>query len=276
MVVVVVGPGGVQVPDGSRRVPPVLAAAALDGIDDSPAVAELWRAVMVAAGGRRCAAIVVEHPPDWPPRRIATIVAAARIVAGRVVARAGAAPDVEPFGPGVRVPRWWPAVGAAGIVALVGLAAVMPRHPPTPQPSSAVLVEGRVAVRILSDWTVQRITAGPGSRRVQVNAPEPDVALHITQAYAPEATQADTAVTLRRAIAQEPAGVFVDFRGDALVEGREAVSYSEIRPGRLIRWAVMAVGATRISIGCQSPPDRTDAVGAACAEAIRSGSESAG
>ncbi|MCB1288662.1 MAG: type VII secretion-associated protein, partial [Mycobacterium sp.] len=96
------------------------------------------------------------------------------------------------------------------------------------------------------------------------------VALHITQSYAPEATPEQTAEVLARAIAREPAGVFTDLRPDGRVAGRPAVTYTEARPGRIIRWAVLSSGPTRISIGCQSPPGREDSITAVCDDAVRS------
>jgi type VII secretion-associated protein (TIGR03931 family) len=135
-------------------------------------------------------------------------------------------------------------------------------------------VEGRVEVRVPPHWIIERIIGGPGSRRVQVSSPaQADVALHITQSYAPESTLAQAAEILRRAIAGESAGVFVDFRATDAVVGRPAVTYREVRPGRVIRWTVLPAGATRISIGCQSPPTAQGAVQAACDEAVRSARE---
>jgi len=150
-------------------------------------------------------------------------------------------------------------------------AAPEPTAPEPAAPEPTALVEGRVVVRVPPDWTIQRITGGPGSRRVQVNSPsQPGVALHITQSYAPGTTLADAADLIGRAIAGQPAGVFVDLRAADNVAGRSAVTYQEVRPGRVIRWTVLPAGAVRIGIGCQSPPAGEDAVRAACAEAVRS------
>jgi len=137
-----------------------------------------------------------------------------------------------------------------------------------------ILVEGHIAVGIPPHWIVERVTGGPGSRRVQVSsAADADLALHITQSYAPETTLAEAAAVLRRGIAEQDPGVFVDFTPADEIAGRSAVTYREIRPGRVIRWAVVLAGPTRISIGCQSAPDRPDAIREACEQAVRSARE---
>ena len=285
-----IGPRTVRVRSGGSgaRPPGALVAAALEWIDDpvglfegAPvAVADLWREVMVAAV-EPCDSLVVVHPPGWPDPRVARVLAAADTVADRVVAvRSGewTPPQSGPERPEpARGRSRWPVLIPVTAIALLG--AVVPLRPdssPPPDPSPPAdpvtsLVEGRVAVRIPRLWSVERITGGPGSRRVQVSSPsQADVALHITQSYAPEATPGETARVLATAIAREPAGVFRDFRPDGRVGGRPVVTYTEARPGRVIRWTVLSSGPTRISIGCQSPPGREDLIAGACDEAVRS------
>ena len=175
-------------------------------------------------------------------------------------------------------PRWRPAIRAV-LTGLIVVAWRTPGRAPVPaQPVAAAdstsLVEGRIAVAIPPHWLVQRITAGPGSRRVQVSSPaDADLALHITQSYAPETTLAEAAEVLGRAIADQPPGVFVDFRLADDVAGRPAVTYREVRAGRVIRWSVVLDRSTRISIGCQSAPGHEDNVRAVCDQAVRSAHE---
>jgi type VII secretion-associated protein (TIGR03931 family) len=162
---------------------------------------------------------------------------------------------------------------------VLGIAGGMVRRPPVVSPAAdsaqtAILVEGRIAVAVPRHWIVERITGGPGSRRLQVSsAADADLALHITQAYAPETTLAQTAAVLRRGIAEQAPGVFVDVNPADYVAGRPAVTYREIRAGRVIRWVVVVAGPTRISIGCQSAPDRQDAIRKPCEQAVRSAEE---
>jgi type VII secretion-associated protein (TIGR03931 family) len=310
MTVLEVGPDTVRVLSGGtgRPVPDALVAAALTWIDDpvgllgeSPvAVADLWHAVMATVIGPDCESVVVVHPQDWPAPRISRVLAAANAFADRVAARGQAegqaecqaegqaerTPDVAqgppdasqndpPDGHPVKRPRRrWPLPVAVAATVLIGAIAWTRPGPMPAVAESAVLVEGRVQVRVPPHWAVERIVGGPGSRRVQVSSPaQADVALHITQSYAPESTPAEAAEVLRRAIAGQPAGVFVDFRATDVVAGRPAVTYRELRPGRVIRWTVLAAGAARISIGCQSPPAAQGAVQAACEEAVRSARE---
>lgn len=308
MTVLAVGPETVRVLSGGtgRAVPDALVAAALTWIDDpvgllgeSPvAVADLWHAVMATVIGPDCESVVVVHPQDWPAPRISRVLAAANAFADRVVASVqaegqldwtpdgaqcppDALPNHPPDGDPGRRPRRrrWPLPVAVAATVLIA-AIAWTRPGPTPAvpesavPESAVLVEGRVQVRVPPHWAVERIVGGPGSRRVQVSSPaQADVALHITQSYAPESTPAEAAEVLRRAIAGQPAGVFVDFRPTDVVAGRSAVTYRELRPGRVIRWTVLPIGATRISIGCQSPSAAEGAVQSACEEAVRSARE---
>lgn len=293
-----VGPDTVRVLAGGtgRPVSGELVAAALTWIDDpvgllgeTPvAVADLWHAVMATVVGQDCESVVVVHPQDWPAPRVSRVLAAANAFTDRVAAvsrtdRVAAVsgtdgaqaqpPDRHREPRRRRRSRLLP-VAAVAVIALI--AAVGWNRPglQAAAPGPAVLVEGRVEVGVPPDWIIERIISGPGSRRVQVSSPaRADVALHITQSYAPESTLGETAEILRRAIAGQAAGVFVDFRATDAVAGRPAVTYREVRPGRIIRWAVLPAGATRISIGCQSPPTAQGAVQAACDEAVRSARE---
>ncbi|MDT5222094.1 MAG: hypothetical protein QOF15_4199 [Mycobacterium sp.] len=171
--------------------------------------------------------------------------------------------------------------GAAGVVlTVVGLAvaamtAVNPAEPPgvpgTQTASTTVLVEGRVALTIPAGWLTQRVTAGPGSARVQVSSPsDPEVALHVTQSPTPGETLAGAADRLRQAVDTAPAGVFVDFNPAGVSAGRPAVTYREVRATHDVRWTVLLDGSVRISIGCQSRPAAHDAVRDACEQAVRS------
>ncbi|MEI7544406.1 MAG: type VII secretion-associated protein [Mycobacteriaceae bacterium] len=145
---------------------------------------------------------------------------------------------------------------------------------PAADAQAGSLVEGRIAVAIPSGWIVERVTGGPGSRRVQVRSPaDADLALHITQSYAPETTLAQAAEVLGRALADQAPGVFLDFSPADQVAGRPAVTYREVRVGRVIGWSVVLAGSTRISIGCQSAPGREDGIRADCERAVRSAHE---
>jgi type VII secretion-associated protein (TIGR03931 family) len=183
--------------------------------------------------------------------------------------------------PAATPPRPWrgPALAAASValtVCAIGVATERNRAPTTAlEPVN--LVEGRVTLRIPPQWTVARITAGPGSRRIQASSPsEPGVALHATQSYAPGETLDRTADILRQAIAEQPRGVFVDFNAADRRAGRPAVTYREVRVGRDIRWTVVLDGSTRISVGCQSAPGREDTVADPCEKAIESAHELTG
>ena len=285
--------------EGDGRGAQTLVDAAIGWIDDPVglfeerpvAVAELWRSLMVTMVGEQCDSIVVVHPPDWPRHRIDRVVAAANTVAEHVEAVSrdrwrievddgpwedGPVDDGRPVGPRR------PLVTALLAALLVASAVVVPavvvlaaRVPPAPKDAPGIaVVEGRMAARIPAHWRVERVTGGPGSRRLRVSPPQdPAIALHLTSSYAPETTLEQAADVLGRAIAGEIPGVFVDLRVAAQVAGRPAVTYREVRPGRVIAWSVVLNGATRISIGCQSPPGREADVRAACDEAVRSARE---
>jgi type VII secretion-associated protein (TIGR03931 family) len=133
------------------------------------------------------------------------------------------------------------------------------------------LVEGRVAVEVPARWTVERITSGPGSARVQVVSPtNPSEAIHVTQSRVPDAQTLDAAAeALRAALADQPEGVFVDFAGLDERAHRPAVTYSEIRADRRIDWTVLLDGGLRIAIGCQGSVQHAGPE-AVCDQAIRS------
>lgn len=176
---------------------------------------------------------------------------------------------------------WAPLVAAAAVVVAMSAVGFAESRrggdARIPVVDTVGLVEGRVALRIPSDWEVTRITAGPGSRRVQIRSPaDAFAALQLTQSYAPGDGLDTTAGVLRRAVDEQPAGVFVDFNGSDRRGGRPAVTYREVRPGREIRWSVILDGATRISIGCQSAPGRESSVAQACEQAISTAHEALG
>ena len=160
--------------------------------------------------------------------------------------------------------------------ASTGIALLLPDAAPPVAVESVSVVEGRVALRVPAGWSVRRVTAGPGSARVEIGSPgDPAAALHVTQAYTPDTTLEATVTVLRRAAAALPRGVFTDIAPTEL-HGRAALAYREIRPGRVIDWSVLLDGDTRIAIGCQSAAGREDTVRAPCEQAILSARELVG
>jgi type VII secretion-associated protein (TIGR03931 family) len=157
---------------------------------------------------------------------------------------------------------------AVPVVAGVGHRGVAPM---TAAPTT-FLVEGRVALSVPANWTVQRVLAGPGSARVQVTSPtDPEAALHVTQSpVPPDETLSATAERLHRAIGSEGGGVFVDFNPSGVSAGRPAVTYREVRANHQVRWTVVLDGPVRISVGCQNRPGGEDAVRDVCEQAVRS------
>jgi type VII secretion-associated protein (TIGR03931 family) len=139
---------------------------------------------------------------------------------------------------------------------------------------TTALVEGRVTMQIPADWVVQRITAGPGSARVQVVSPsDGQTVLHMTQSSVRDDSLDAAAAILRRAIDAQPAGVFVDFHPSDVRGERPAVTYREVRQGHDIRWTVLLDGAVRISIGCQSAAGAEHDIAVVCEQAVRSAHE---
>ena len=226
-------------------------------IPGSAQTAEQLR-VALAARGRSARDVDVAALADAAPsrRRVGGPVAA--LLAASLVLAAPVLPDgrelVLPDGrERVATPR--PEVGA-------------------PDPAAVNLVEGRIVVAVPLHWHVERVRSGSGSRRVQVGSPvDPDIALHITASYAPDSTLAQAAEVLGDAVADQTPGVFVGFRPAVEVAGRPAVTYREVRVGRVVDWSVVLSGSTRIGIGCQSAPDRTEVVRAVCEQAIRTARE---
>ena len=168
------------------------------------------------------------------------------------------------------------ATGMALTLCAIGATAARTRTLSSP-PNTLVVVEGRITVRIPPDWVVTRITAGPGSRRVQATSPiDPNEALHVTQSYVPGETFERTADVLSKALDGQPGGVFVDFNPADRRGGRPAVTYRELRIAREIHWTVILDGATRISIGCQSDNGGPAAISQPCEQAIESARELSG
>ena len=141
-----------------------------------------------------------------------------------------------------------------------------------PDDATTLLVEGRVGVVVPARWSVQRVTSGPGSDRVQVvSRDDADVAIHVTQSLLAQPQSLEqVAATLRAALDQEPEGVFVGINPSDNHADRAVVTYRETRPGHFIRWFVLTDGMLRIAIGCQSAQGREEAVRVACDAAIGS------
>ncbi|BBY65155.1 type VII secretion-associated protein [Mycolicibacterium helvum] len=185
---------------------------------------------------------------------------------------------VEPVAPATAPRRWRvPVLAAASATLTLCAIGASAARGQAPAPDAVDIIEGRVTLRIPPQWPLTRITAGPGSRRIQASSPtEPNVALHVAQSYAPGETLDRTADVLRQAVDEQPDGVFVDFNPADRRGGRPAVTYREVRIGRDIRWAVVLDGSTRISVGCQSAAGREDSIAQVCERAIESARESVG
>lgn len=146
---------------------------------------------------------------------------------------------------------------AAGIVAVVALLAGAALRAP-PDPTGGVegkwVLEGRVAVQVPATWSVRRVVSGPGSARVEMAAPDAADAVHLTQAVvAIDETIQTTARTLDAAVRAETAGVFTDFDPAAVVAGRPAVTYREVRAEAVVEWIVLVDRGVRIAVGCTAP-----------------------
>ena len=238
-------------------------------IPGSAQTAEQLR-VALAARGRSARDVDVAALADAAPsrRRVGGPVAA--LVAASLVLAALVLPDgrelVLPDGRELGLPDGRERVGAVVATPRPEVGA--------PDPAAVSLVEGRIVVAVPLHWHVERVRSGSGSRRVQVGSPvDPDIALHITASYAPDSTLAQAAEVLGDAVADQTPGVFVGFRPAVEVAGRPAVTYREVRVGRVVDWSVVLSGSTRIGIGCQSAPDRTEVVRAVCEQAIRTARE---
>lgn len=183
--------------------------------------------------------------------------------------------EVESGEPPAR--RWVPRPRTVGltsaglVIAALSTAAVLPSADPVDADAATWLVEGRVAVEVPAHWTVQRVTSGPGSARLQViSQTDATEAIHVTQSVlAAEQGLDTTADMLRAALATEPDGVFVDFAAPAQRAGRPVVTYRELRVDRHIDWTVLIDGDVRIAVGCEGRAERSGPV-RQCDQAIRS------
>ncbi len=231
------------------------------GIAGSAQIAERLR-VALAARGRSARDVDVAAIAGAVParRRSRGLVAAFLVASGVLVAL------VLPVGR---------ELGLSGGRELIGATiATLRSDGGAPAPAAVNLVEGRIVVEVPSHWNIERVRSGSGSRRVQVDSPtESDIALHITAAYAPGSTLAQAAEVLGDAVAAATPGVFVGFRPAVEVAGRPAVTYRELRAGRVVDWSVVLSGSTRIGIGCQSAPGEEDVVRGPCEQAVRSARE---
>ena len=178
---------------------------------------------------------------------------------------------VAPFGRRRRfdTPRVAVVTGALAAIAALAGAATGSDAGEAGSAGGAWVVEGRVAVEVPATWTIERVSNGPGSARVQVLSPEHGLAIHFTQARVPDdETMQATSETLKAALDQQPHGVFIDFKADGRVADRAAVTYSEVRAAVTVDWAVVVDRGVRIAVGCQRPSSGPGA-GSACERAVR-------
>jgi type VII secretion-associated protein (TIGR03931 family) len=161
------------------------------------------------------------------------------------------------------------AVACTGLVVALGGAAAGYGADEPATPASTWLVEARVTVEVPAGWPTERVASGPGSARVQANSPsEPRAAILLIQSAGQESLAA-AAEVLRRALDEQPDGVFVDFTATVRRADRTVIGYREIRRERHVEWSVMLDRGVRIAIGCQHAPDRPIPQ-PACEQAIRS------
>jgi type VII secretion-associated protein (TIGR03931 family) len=180
-------------------------------------------------------------------------------------------PDVRPP---IRRRRRGMAVAAGAAMCVSALCGGFAMRDDKSEPAvpMTLLVEGRVGVKVPVQWSVQRVTTGPGSARVQVVSPsDADIVVHITQSSVPaHQTLPMVADTLRSALAEEPSGVFTDFNPADRRADRPAVTYREMRANHEVAWTVLTDDGVRIAIGCQSGRHREHLVREACDQAIQS------
>lgn len=158
---------------------------------------------------------------------------------------------------------------ACAVAVSAALAGAAWQSAPTPV-NTTWIVEGPVAVEVPADWVVTRLTAGPGSARVQAVSPDGHAEVHVTRAQvSPLETLAATAGTLEAALRGQPAGVFEAFRGDDVVAGRPAVTYREVRAG-VVDWTVVLDRGVRIAIGCRDASSAEPRRTAVCERAVHS------
>jgi type VII secretion-associated protein (TIGR03931 family) len=237
----------------------------------------------VLARGERQTPVWIDGPAGVPGASALTVLIGARlrVVGGsvrsvgdrelRTAADRAATPDTAVSREWLTPRRFRMLIAAATTITAVIVAATWIDRPAAYGPTTTTaLIEGRVTMQIPADWSVRRISSGPGSARVEVVSPtNTQVALHLTQTTSvPADSLAVAAATLRRAIDAEPAGVFVDFNPADTRAGRNAITYREIRSGHEIQWAVFLDGGIRIGIGCQYGTDVP--MTAACTTAITS------
>src|SRR5262249_57642462 len=104
-----------------------------------------------------------------------------------------------------------------------------------------------------------------------VSPGDANVAVHITQSsLASHQSPEQVAESLRRALSQEPDGVFVEFNPTDRRADQAVMTYREIRADHHIAWFVLIDESLRIAIGCQRAPRDEEGVREACDQAVRS------
>ncbi|MCV7416258.1 type VII secretion-associated protein [Mycolicibacterium litorale] len=218
---------------------------------------------------------VVDAPPGVGGDALAAAIIAALGERGVTATRAGppVARVTDRPAPERRRRRTGPLLAGALVTTVcVGAAAITYDGTPAPAEPTALLVEGRVGVIVPALWTVQRVTEGSGSARVQITSPtDHAVALHLTQSVLPRPQPLEeVADTLRDALQAEDADVFTDFRAVDERGGRAVATYQERRAKHQTEWAVLVDNALRIAIGCQHPIGGADPIRPVCETAVRS------
>ncbi|GAC58893.1 hypothetical protein GOHSU_57_00110 [Gordonia hirsuta DSM 44140 = NBRC 16056] len=163
----------------------------------------------------------------------------------------------------------------ATLVVLAALGGVMRWSRAIPPDAAGIAAVGPVELLIPADWRRTELSGtdpgdGRGLRAVFADGGDGRRVIVVVTALRAGTDAAAVARSLRNRIAQRGDQVVVEFAATARYGGREVISYREAPvSGAAVRWYVVVVDHTQVSLGCQSGDGGAE-IEAVCARAVAS------
>jgi len=171
--------------------------------------------------------------------------------------------------------RWWLAAAVALVVAIAAVGGLWASRGQA-APTTRLVVLQRISVTVPASWQEARRVEESTNAQVGLTpdgAPVRDRGLLVVQTILdPALTQEDVARALRAQVATEQAAgkKYEAFDGAAAFAGRSVIHYREIpTSGGEVDWYVLVQMHTQVSIGCQHPDGRPEAMAAPCEQAVQ-------
>lgn len=170
--------------------------------------------------------------------------------------------------------RQWLVAAVLLLAAVVGATIYTFRGP---DDSSREVSSQRATMSVPVDWQESRRAETVSSAELSLtpdgSTTQPQALFLMQTTLSGTRTAGELATTLQAQIEVETAAgkKYEDFTAAASYQGREVITYREIRKDdTVVDWYVWVESGTQVSVGCQYPTDGQGAIAQPCAQAVRS------